>query len=205
MGLTIIPPDLRESSRRPVNSLATKVPTFITLLRGINVGKAKRVPMAELRALLAGLGYGDVQTLLNSGNAVFTHANANTAAHAEAIAQALRTHFGFDIPVIVKSATDIAAIAAQNPLAAPGVDPSRLLVILALAASPPQAVHALAACVQAPDPFAVGKHAAYLHCPGGILSSPAAERALRGLGEVITTRNWATTLKLLALAVPGGT
>ena len=73
------------------------------LLRGINVGKAKRVPMAELRALLAGLGYGDVQTLLNSGNAVFTHANASPA---------------------------------------------------------------------------------------------AVERALRGLGEVITTRNWATTLKL---------
>ena len=55
------------------------MPTFIALLRGINVGKAKRVPMAELRALLAGLGYGDVQTLLNSGNAVFTHANASPA------------------------------------------------------------------------------------------------------------------------------
>ena len=45
--------------------------TFVALLRGVNVGKSKRVPMAEFRMLLSGLGYTDVVTLLNSGNAVF--------------------------------------------------------------------------------------------------------------------------------------
>lgn len=50
------------------------MPIFVALLRGVNVGKAKRVPMAELRALLAGLGHTGVATLLNSGNAVFSAA-----------------------------------------------------------------------------------------------------------------------------------
>ena len=45
------------------------MPTFVALLRGVNVGKAKRVPMAEFRALLLALGYTRVATLLNSGNA----------------------------------------------------------------------------------------------------------------------------------------
>ena len=44
----------------------------IALLRGINVGRAKRVEMAILRDLFTSLGYGDVCTLLNSGNVVFT-------------------------------------------------------------------------------------------------------------------------------------
>ena len=44
----------------------------VALLRGINVGTAKRVAMEDLRALMGGLGYGDVRTLLNSGNVVFS-------------------------------------------------------------------------------------------------------------------------------------
>lgn len=180
------------------------MPTFVALLRGINVGKAKRVPMAELRSLLEGLGHGEVRTLLNSGNAAFTHSGVSAAAHAKVIAVALRARFGFDVPVVVKSAADLAAIVAQNPLVAPGVDPSRLLVLFTQEAQPPAPVRALATTVQPPDRLAFGKRAAYLHCPDGILASPAAARALGGLGELVTTRNWATALKLLALVAPCG-
>jgi uncharacterized protein (DUF1697 family) len=180
------------------------MPTFVALLRGINVGKAKRVPMAELRALFEALGHGGIQTLLNSGNVVFTHAQNGAEAHAQAISRVLRDRFGFDVPVVVKSAAELAAAVEQNPLAAPGVDPSRLLVVFAQGAAPPAAVRALAATVQPPDRFAVGERAAYLYCPDGILASPAANRALAGLSELVTTRNWATVLKLQALVAPGG-
>ena len=78
------------------------------------------------------------------------------------------------------------------------------MVVFAQTGRPPVALQELASIVRPPDRFAIGEHAAYLHCPNGILASPAAERALAGLGEVITTRNWATVLKLLALAVPHG-
>jgi uncharacterized protein (DUF1697 family) len=62
------------------------MPTYVALLRGVNVGKAKRVPMAELRQLLGGLGYTNVSTLLNSGNAVFRTAGASHAKLASDIA-----------------------------------------------------------------------------------------------------------------------
>ena len=64
------------------------MPTFVALLRGVNVGKAKRVPMAELRALLSGLGYTGVATLLNSGNAVFHAPRGTPAKHSADIAAA---------------------------------------------------------------------------------------------------------------------
>ena len=55
----------------------------VALLRGINVGRAKRISMGDLRALFTGLGYGDVRTLLNSGNVVFTVARKNAGDQAE--------------------------------------------------------------------------------------------------------------------------
>ncbi|MCA8960261.1 MAG: DUF1697 domain-containing protein [Planctomycetes bacterium] len=179
------------------------MPTFVALLRGINVGKAKRVPMAELRSLLEELGYDDVRTLLNSGNAVFAHTSRSATRHATDIARALESHFHFEVPVIVKSTADLRTIARQNSLAGPGVDPSKLLVIFPRAARPPASLARLATTVALPDRIAVGERAAYLHCPAGILTSPTAKRALDGLGETITTRNWSTVEKLLAWATDG--
>ncbi len=78
---------------------------FVALLRGINVGKAKRLPMVELRALLTKLGCTSVATLLNSGNAVFRAANGAPAEHAAKIAAAISTKLKVEVLVIVESAT----------------------------------------------------------------------------------------------------
>ena len=93
------------------------MPAFVALLRGVNVGKAKRVPMAEFRGLLSGLGYTGVETLLNSGNAVFRASAGTPARHAASIAAALSSRLGVDVPVVVKSAKELAAIVAENPIA----------------------------------------------------------------------------------------
>jgi uncharacterized protein (DUF1697 family) len=171
---------------------------FVALLRGVNVGKAKRVAMAEWRAQLEALGYTEVATLLNSGNAVFVAKGGTAAKHAAAIAAALERGFGFAVPVVVKSAAELAAIAAGNPYAqAP--DPSRLLVAFAPDATTLAALGALAPLSRPPDAFSVGAHAAYVHCVGGILESPVASAMLGRSGASVTTRNWATTLKLRAL------
>lgn len=175
------------------------MPTFVALLRGINVGKAKRVPMADLRGLFAELGFGCARTVLNSGNVVFEHALESPAAHAELITEALFVRFGFAVPTVVKTADDLEQISTQNPFLAEVADPSRLLVIFAQGIASPPALRALVDVVKAPDRFALGEGAAYLYCPNGILASAAAECALRGLGVTLTTRNWATVLKLLAL------
>ncbi|MGZ3461259.1 MAG: DUF1697 domain-containing protein, partial [Archangium sp.] len=100
----------------------------IALIRGINVGRAKRVAMAELRALVEELGYTDVRTLLNSGNVVFTTPGRTAGNAAARIEAALATGLGVPARVTVLSAGELATVVAENPLLAVATDPSRLLV-----------------------------------------------------------------------------
>ena len=176
------------------------MPAFIALLRGVNVGKGTRVPMAEFRALLSGLGYTDVSTLLNSGNAVFRAAAGTPARHAARIAAALASQLRIDVPVVVTSAKEMAAIVAENPIAVGVEDHSRFLVVFAPGTRALEGLTAIQSLVVPPEQFAVGRHAAYLLCASGILQSKAGGALLGKAGKAVTTRNWATTLKLHALA-----
>ena len=175
------------------------MPRFVALLRGVNVGKAKRVPMAELRELLTALGYRDVRTLLNSGNAVFESAGRSTAAHASRIQIAIAKTLHVDVPVIVKSSADIAAIRQENALASIATEPSRRLVAFTATAADLNALAVLTPLISPRERFLLGKHGAYLWCPDGILKSRAAEALLGKVGRRATTRNWATVTKISAL------
>jgi uncharacterized protein (DUF1697 family) len=173
------------------------MPVFVVLLRGVNVGKGPRVPMAQFAALLRAQGQRDVKTLLNSGNAVFRSRAAGAQAHARRIEAALEGALGVSVRTVVLGADRLAGIIAANPFEVP--DPARLLV--AFADGP--ALHRLepiGALTEPPEAFHLGKHAAYLHCAGGIRESRAAAALLAGKAGTVTTRNWATTLKLHALA-----
>lgn len=174
--------------------------TYIALLRGVNVGKARRVPMASLRTLLAQLGCTEVRTLLNSGNAVFHSTLQSADACAGAIERAIAQQLALDVPVIVKPARVFAEIVKENPFAGAAADPSRLLIAFTREPSGLSALQGLEALVGPAEGFAIGSHAAYLHCPGGLLESRAGEALLGRVGRSATTRNWATTLKLHALA-----
>ena len=176
-----------------------RVTTYIALLRGINVGKAKRIAMADLRALLEGLGHTDVATLLNSGNVVFRSSKKTPAKIAAEISAAIATQLGIDVPVIVKSAKDLAAIIDGNALVDAAADPSRLLVAFVQETDALPALSAIAPHVVPPERFLLGREAAYLHCARGILESKAGEALVGKAGKAATTRNWATVLKLQAL------
>lgn len=176
------------------------MPTFVALLRGVNVGGAKRVPMAELRALLSGLGYTGVATLLNSGNAVFRAASGTPAKHATAIAAAISNQLKVEVPVIVKPARELAAIVSENPINAGAEQHSRFLVAFVQDAKALSSLVAIESLVVPPERFAAGKNAAYLLCAAGILESKAGAALLGKAGKSATTRNWATVLKLHALA-----
>lgn len=177
--------------------------TYIALLRGINVGKAKRIAMADLRTLLADLGYTDVVTLLNSGNVVFKAGKGLPKKLAADISAAIATRLGIEVPVIVLSAKDLASIAEENPFADTAGDPSRLLVAFVADASVLAVMSAITPHVMAPEQFHIGSQAAYLHCASGILESKAAEALLGKAGKAATTRNWATVQKLQALVEKG--
>jgi len=172
---------------------------FVVLLRGVNVGKGNKVPMAGFRSALEGLGYRQVRTLLNSGNAVFDSTSRSGNTLASAIAKAVEERFGVVTPVIVKSAGEFEAIVKANPFAPPESEHSRFIVAFALDNTKLQELKGLSSLLRPGERFAVTEHAAYLHCAGGILESKAGEALLGRGGRSVTTRNWATVLKLLSL------
>jgi len=88
------------------------MPRQIALLRGVNVGGKKKVAMAKLRALTEELGYRDVRTYVNSGNVVFS-GRRRSAKHLES---ALAEAFGFDVPVVLRTRDELAAVLEANPL-----------------------------------------------------------------------------------------
>jgi len=155
--------------------------------------------MADLRVLLIELGYTDVATLLNSGNAVFRADRGTQAMHAANIAAALSERLRVEVPVIVKSAKELSAIVGENPLAEQAANHSHLLVVLAQDNATLSGLDAVNSLVVLPEQFLVGQNAAYLHCATGILESKAGKALLGKAGRSVTTRNWATILKLQAL------
>jgi uncharacterized protein (DUF1697 family) len=172
---------------------------YVALFRGINVGKAKRIAMADLKALLGKLGYTDVQTLLNSGNVVFTGVAGPASQHAMRIREAVGKKLGVDALVIVKAAKDMKAIIAGNELVSIAVDGSRLLVVVMNDNKHLAPLRTLAAKEWGDEQIHVGKNAAYLWCANGILESKAAVALLKNLESIGTTRNWSTLNKIYAL------
>ncbi len=178
--------------------------THVLLLRGVNVGGHKKVPMAELRRMLDALGHTNVRTLLNSGNAVFDVARATPVAKlTSTIASAIETTFGFSARPFVLTASDIDATVAENTLAPSCDNPSRLMVAYFGATADRDKVAPLMREHWGDEALAVGSRAAYVWCPNSLLESPAFEAVARALGTSCTTRNWATTLKLQAICREG--
>ena len=171
----------------------------IALFRGINVGKAKRVAMADLRQLFEELGAGEARTLLNSGNVVFTLPAAQVQGFAGEIENALEPKTGVKSRVTLISGRELDAIIAQNPLREAEAEPSRFLVAVLAEPAAKQKVEPLAKQEWLPDAMAFGPRVVYLWCRSGILESKLAAAAGKALGEAATTRNWATMLKLQAL------
>ena len=175
------------------------MPQFVVLLRGVNVGKGNRVAMAQFRQLLEELGYGDVRTLLNSGNAVFTSKGRSVARHSQAVADALREKAAISVPVIVMSASDFTAAIGENPAVPDEEHHSSFLVAFGQSDGALQGLQGLIPLVGAKEHFSIGPRAAYLRCSPGILESQAAAALLGKIGRAVTTRNWATVLKLQKL------
>lgn len=177
---------------------------YIALLRGINVGRANRVAMADLRALVAGLGYTDVRTLLNSGNVLFDGPVADTTELSLRIEQALHAHLHVSTQVILLTAADLAVVVDENPLLGIASDPSRLMVSFPRGPVDPRPLQPLLEQDWSPEALALGQRATYLWCPAGLIESRLAQAVARAHGEAPTTlRNWSTVMKLYALVNAG--
>ena len=179
---------------------------YVALLRGINVGRAKRIAMSDLRSLCEALGYGRVSTLLNSGNIVFEAkgkaAPDSARKHAAKIEATLTERTGVRARVIVVSADEVASIVEENPLLGVAENPSRLFAAVFASLDDRARFEPLVGQIWAPEAFALGSRAAYLWCPAGPIDSKLNRAMSRLLADGVTSRNWSTMLKLRALAGP---
>ncbi len=175
--------------------------TYVALLRAVNVGGNNRLPMAELRAALIADGFERVSTVLQSGN-VLLHTTESEAAVSASVRNTIEAAFGLRIGVMVRSGSELAAIAVSNPFLtrAGTADPATLHVAF-LAEQPTEAaVATLDPNRSPPDAFAVNGREVYISYPNGSGSSRLTlsyiERALDVQG---TARNWRTVERLTAL------
>jgi uncharacterized protein (DUF1697 family) len=181
------------------------VPTYIAMLRGINVSGHKIVKMERLRESFAALGFGNVRTYVQSGNGVFEAKAAAPAGIGVKIAERIERDFGFSVPVMVVTSEEMARVVKENPfLKEAGIDFSRLHVTFLSEAPGALGLMKLSALPAEPDRLACRSRSVYLHCPSGYgntkLSNNAIERAL-SVGA--TTRNWKTVTMLHQMASSG--
>src|SRR5262249_38451385 len=129
----------------------------VALLRGINVGTAKRVSMERLREVFERLGYSDVRTLLNSGNVVFPPGKNARADHGARIENAIADHLGVKTRVVVLRREEVVLALEDNPFIAIVNDPSRLLI---MALREPKAIAHVRPLLEmkwSPEALALGK------------------------------------------------
>lgn len=165
--------------------------------------------MADLRVLAEGLGWSNVSTLLATGNLFFTPRSAEVRRDATRLAakleKSLAAKHGLVSRVVVLSSADVETVLNEQPFGAKVKDPSRLLVAAYLDGTVRKKLEALMGQDWAPGALALGRHAAYLWCPDGILESRLLEAATRATRDGLTARNWSTWQKIHRLAVATST
>lgn len=168
----------------------------VLLLRAVNVGGTGRLPMADLRRMLAGLGLGNPRTLIASGNAVFDDPGLPDLP--ARLTVALETRFGLRTDIFLLDLAALQAVHDANPFAeAAAEDGARVhAFFLARPTHLPEAAAALATT----EIMHLTPAALYLYAPDGIGRSKLAERLPRLLSVPVTARNWNTVTALLAMA-----
>jgi uncharacterized protein (DUF1697 family) len=169
----------------------------VALLRGINVGASRKLPMARLREICAGLGWTEVETYIQSGNLVFSAEGAGESLESS-LEAAISREFGFDIAVIVRSAAQWSVYAAGNPFPDAARDePNRLMLHLSKRPPAEGAEAAIAARAEAGEQVRRVGDALWIHYPGGAGASKIGPSLLeRAAGSPVTARNWNTILKI---------
>jgi uncharacterized protein (DUF1697 family) len=173
----------------------------IALLRGINVGGHKKVPMAKLREVLEGAGFEDVKTYVQSGNVALSAAEKSPGKVGRAVEKAIEGAFGFDVAVVVRSREEIAALVADDPLGDVATNPKYRVVVFLAEKLDRKRLADVDPDEFAPEAFALRDYEIVMWAPEGQRDSKLVRTLTeRRTGVVGTARNWRTVEKLLDLA-----
>jgi len=177
--------------------------TYVALLRGINVGGRKKVPMAQLREILGGLGWTGVRTYLNSGNAVFAAPETDPAELAARLEKAVAGHFGFDVDCFVIDGPYLRRVVDVCPFPAEELSGKQLHVSFLSGEPSAEKFGEVDTGAFLPEEFRLGELAYYLYAPSGLgVSKLAVElgRTKYVKGLTVTSRNWNTVQALLEMS-----
>lgn len=173
----------------------------IALLRGVNVGGAKKVPMAELKAMVEALGFSDVKTLLQSGNVVFEAGDRSDAELEALLEREAEARLGLVTRFIVRGPKAWRAMIEANPMPEEAQrEPSRFLVNVAREAVTAEMLAMIRAAATPGERVEAGERCVYAFFGDGVADSKAAlVFGRKALGLTSTGRNWNTVQKIAAL------
>jgi uncharacterized protein (DUF1697 family) len=176
--------------------MAKNMARYAVLLRAVNLGSHQKVAMADLRRVLESLGHTEVETYLQSGNAVVTNPDRNPERVARDIRAGLSKELGLDTPVLVRTGSDLAAVIADNPFPDAASTPLLLHVAFLSAQPEPDRMAKLDPAAYAPDEFRLGERVIYLRYATGSGRSKLNQSAFARLKVDATARNWNTVTAL---------
>jgi len=166
---------------------------FMALIRGINVGKANRIAMSDLKALCHDLGFKNTLSILNSGNLIFEAESGSSKSPGEALEVGIRERFGIETGNVILSRGHFQAILEDIPAEFDTCDPSKTLVAIPQQAFDATETHSfLSEHVHDPERLWIGHHGLYLDCPSGIHKSRLVQQVDRFFKKAITSRNLKT-------------
>jgi uncharacterized protein (DUF1697 family) len=176
--------------------------TYIGVLRAINLGAHNRIAMADLRAMLEKIGFGEPRTLLQSGNVVFRCATASIDKVERMLEAASTKHLGVTTDYFVRTAEEWQAIIDANPFPKEAKnDPARMVMMCLRDAPSAAQVKALQAAIKGREIVKASGRQAYFIYPDGQGRSKLTIQVIeKALGTRGTARNWNTVLKLGELA-----
>jgi uncharacterized protein (DUF1697 family) len=170
---------------------------YVSMLRGVNVGGHGRLKMAALEEAYLTIGLGDVQTLLQSGNVLFTSRSNDRGALAKRIAQEIERRFDFKTDVLIRTLAEVRMLIERGPTTA-RADPSKLLVMFLSRVPDARAQAALLKEYKGPEMIEIRGPELYLYYPNGVGRSKLTTAFLEGkLDAAGTARNWNTLRKLV--------
>lgn len=172
--------------------------SYISLLRGINVGGKNKIRMAELRTMYKNLGFKEVESYIQSGNLKFESAETNANALSAKIKKNIKKEFGYDVSVLTITCQQIHQIAKGNPFLEEEGNNIKFLHVTLLDQKPEeQLLESISSFQSGNDKFIIEEDIIYIFTPEGYgktkLSNTFFERKLK---VSATTRNWKTILKL---------
>lgn len=178
--------------------------TYIAILRGINVSGHKKINMNELKSLFAALDYKNVRTYIQSGNVIFECEPTDPRKLSEQIEQKILEKYSFDVPVLIRTYTQLVHVIRKNPfIGESGV--SRDSLYVTFLADEPQSINIdkMAGLGYEPDRFIISGKEVYVFCPNGYGRTKLTNNFFENRLKVkATTRNWKTLQKLAGMISP---